>query len=89
MIYNKCIKSKEANTMKITMKNDKNAIQNINDVAEYSVERAAEMVKMLNLVAGTMYCIIDRRVSFFEDANGRMVEPYKPGCYFRDAEFAF
>ena len=53
--------------LKVAFKMDKEIIKTINEIAQIDFEKAINMVEGINLVLGTNYSFLNKRVAFLDE----------------------
>lgn len=53
--------------LKVTFKMDKEMVKTINEIAQVNFEKAISMVEGINLVLGTNYSFLNKRVVFLDE----------------------
>lgn len=53
--------------LKVTFKMDKEMVKIINEIAQVNFEKAISMVEGINLVLGTNYSFLNKRVAFLDE----------------------
>lgn len=61
--------------LNITFKMDKEMVKTINEIAKVNFEKAISMVEGINLVLGTNYSFLNKRVAFL-DENCKAYDAY-------------